>query len=105
MTLWVCKGGKRGERESRFRENNLVAIGFNLLNDLSRVQTKDELKSLYEKAWPDASEGALISSRMQPLSFGPVFPTSTVPNSQMKSKTAHYLKPIFCYSALKTSEN
>jgi restriction system protein len=57
MTLWVCKGGKRGERESRFRENNLVAIGFNLLDDLTEVQTKEELKAQYEKAWPDAPEG------------------------------------------------
>jgi len=57
MTLWVCKGGKRGERESRFKENSLVAIGFNLLNDLSKVQTREELKTLYEEAWPDASEG------------------------------------------------
>lgn len=57
MTLWVCKGGKRGERESRFIENNVIAIGFNLLDDLSKVKSKDELRSLYDKAWPDASEG------------------------------------------------
>ena len=57
MTLWVCKGGKRGERESRFKENNLIAIGFNLLDDLSKIQSREELKSLYEKKWPDASEG------------------------------------------------
>jgi restriction system protein len=57
MTLWVCKGGKRGERESRFKENNLIAIGFTLLDDLSKVQAKEELKVLYEKAWPDAAEG------------------------------------------------
>jgi restriction system protein len=57
MTLWVCKGGKRGERESRFKENSLVAIGFDRLNDLSIVQTRDELKAQYEKAWPDAPQG------------------------------------------------
>lgn len=57
MTLWVCKGGKRGERESRFKENNIIAIGFNLLDDLSKIKTREKLKSLYEKAWPDASEG------------------------------------------------
>ncbi len=57
MTLWVCKGGKRGERESRFKENGVIAIGFNLLDDLSEVQTREELKLLYEKAWPDAPEG------------------------------------------------
>ncbi len=57
MTLWVCKGGKRGERENRFKENGVVAIGFNLLDDLSKVQTKDDLKLMYEKAWPDASAG------------------------------------------------
>ena len=58
MTLWVCKGGKRGERESRFIENNLIAIGFGLLNnDLAGIKSKVELESLYEKVWPDASEG------------------------------------------------
>lgn len=57
MTLWVCKGGKRGERESRFKENNLIAIGFNQLDNLSKVQTREELKALYEKAFPNASEG------------------------------------------------
>jgi restriction system protein len=57
MTLWVCKGGKRGERESRFKENSLIAIGFNQLDDLSKVQTREELKPLYEQAWPDAAEG------------------------------------------------
>jgi len=57
MTLWVCKGGKRGERESRFKENNLIAIGFNQLENLSKVQTREELKTLYEKTFPNASEG------------------------------------------------
>jgi restriction system protein len=57
MTLWVCKGGKRGERESRFTENNVIAIGFGLLDDLSQLKSKSELTSLYEKVWPDASEG------------------------------------------------
>jgi restriction system protein len=57
MTLWVCKGGKRGERESRFIENNVIAIGFGLLNDLSEIKSKAELWFQYEKVWPDASEG------------------------------------------------
>jgi len=35
----------------------LVAIGFNLLDDLTNMQTREELKALYETAWPDASEG------------------------------------------------
>jgi len=59
MTLWVCKGGKRGERESRFIENSLIAIGFGLLDDLSVIKSREELKSLYEKIWPDTSEGRM----------------------------------------------
>lgn len=59
MTLWVCKGGKRAERESRFIENNVIAIGFGLLDDLSEMKSRSELKSLYEKTWPDASEGRI----------------------------------------------
>jgi len=57
MTLWVCKGGKRGQRESRFIENNVIAIGWGELDDLSEIESRSLLKSSYEKIWPDASEG------------------------------------------------
>lgn len=56
MTLWVCKGGKRGQREDRFIEHNVISIGFGLLDDLSQLKNKSELEALYEKTWPDASE-------------------------------------------------
>ena len=57
MTIWVCKGGKRGQRESRFIENNLVAIGWGDLDDLSKIKTRSDLRSLYENISPDASKG------------------------------------------------
>ena len=56
MTLWVCKGGKRGQREDRFIEHDVISIGFGLLNDLSKFKTRSKIEALYEKTWPDASE-------------------------------------------------
>ena len=57
MTVWVCKGGKRGQRESRFIESNVIAIGWGDLDDLSKIESRSDLRSLYEKNWPSASEG------------------------------------------------
>lgn len=57
MTVWVCKAGKRGQRESRFIENNVISIGWGELNDLSELKARSKLRSLYEKVWPDASKG------------------------------------------------
>ena len=49
MTLWLVRGGRHGEREKYAFENNLVVIGWESLPDLSRLQTKEELRTLYIK--------------------------------------------------------
>lgn len=56
MTLWLVRGGRHGEREKYAFENNLVVIGWESLPDLSRLQTKEELRTLYEETYPDQNE-------------------------------------------------
>ena len=69
MTLWVCKAGDRGQREERMLENSVLGIGWEALGDLSKIESRDELKSLYSKVYPDASMGRLNNHVGQILAF------------------------------------
>ena len=56
MTLWVLKGGERGERESRMMSASTLAIGWEELPNLNHIKTKEELRELYNKCYPQASD-------------------------------------------------
>lgn len=47
MTFWLVRADKHGEQEEGVLENNVVAIGWNDLPDLSKIETKEELEKLY----------------------------------------------------------
>jgi len=61
----MVRAGRYGEQENTVIENNIVAIGWNELSDLSKVKNKDELKNLYKKAYPDEKQTVLISQVSQ----------------------------------------
>jgi restriction system protein len=65
MSLWMVRAGRYGEQENTVIENNVVAIGWNELSDLSKAKNKDELKNLYKKAYPDEKQIVLISQVSQ----------------------------------------
>lgn len=69
LTLWICKAGNRGQREERMLENSVLGIGWEALGDLSKIQSRDELKSLYANAYPEASENRLRNHVGQILKF------------------------------------
>lgn len=46
MALWVVRAGKYGEREDYALDNNLVAIGWDQINDYSHFKTKQEIEKL-----------------------------------------------------------
>jgi len=69
LTLWVCKAGDRGQREERMLEKSVLGIGWEALGDLSKIKSRDELKSLYSKIYSDASTGRLNNHVGQILSF------------------------------------
>jgi restriction system protein len=56
MTLWVVKGGRSGERESRFLEQAAIGIGWEDLPDLSTFATRDALKDAYRAVYSGESE-------------------------------------------------
>ncbi len=56
MTLWVVKGGRKGEREERFIENGLIGIGWEGVPDLTTFQSRDAMKEGYRSVYPGESE-------------------------------------------------
>ena len=55
MAVWLVRAGRRGEQEQAALDNNLVAIGWNELPDLSDIQSREALADSYRQANPDAS--------------------------------------------------
>lgn len=51
MTFWLVRADKHGEQEDGVLENNVVAIGWNDLPDLSNITTKEELEKLYSETY------------------------------------------------------
>ncbi|WP_339909878.1 restriction endonuclease [Symmachiella dynata] len=55
MTVWLVRAGRNGEQEQVALDNNLVAIGWQKLSDLSAIDSREKLAELYENVFPDAS--------------------------------------------------
>ena len=61
MALWMVRAGKYGEQENTIFENNVFAVEWNELGDLSKIKSKDELKELYQKIYTDNSKNRMAS--------------------------------------------
>lgn len=59
MALWLVRAGSRGEREDLALEESLVIIGWEGLNDLSDIDTHEDLLARLEAAYPDAKKRTL----------------------------------------------
>lgn len=55
MAVWLVRAGKFGEQEQTAIDNDIVAVGWNALPDLSSIQSREDMASLYREAYPDAS--------------------------------------------------
>ncbi|MDP9342143.1 MAG: restriction endonuclease [Actinomycetota bacterium] len=53
MAVWVVKGGRHGEFEDTFLTEGLIGKG-GKLPDLSSVSSREELRRMFEVAYPDA---------------------------------------------------
>src|SRR5947208_761315 len=53
VRVWVVRGGRHRESEAESLADNLVAIGFWQLPDLSLVESKDDVGSLFHEYRPD----------------------------------------------------
>jgi len=65
MSLWMVRAGKYGEQEATLIENNIVAIGWNELSDLSDLKSKENLKTIYKKIYSDRSKNVSNSQISQ----------------------------------------
>lgn len=61
MTLWLVRAGKYGERENLALEKGLAVIGWEELNDLSGVKTREELYDLLEKTYLEVKPKTLLN--------------------------------------------
>jgi len=59
ITIWGIHGGRNGEAESLFEKENVVALGWKKIGDLSRLKTREEFKQQYEQVYPQAKAGAI----------------------------------------------
>ena len=54
---WLIRAGGQGELAESFRRNEIVAVGFGQLGDLSEVSSRDEILELVKRDWPESSDG------------------------------------------------
>lgn len=61
MTLWLVRAGKYGEREDLALEKGLAAIGWEELDDLSGIKTREELDELLKKTYLEVKPKTLLN--------------------------------------------
>ena len=49
QSIWVVRAGGDGQQERAVLENDVIAIGWNELSDLSSIKNRDELREYYKK--------------------------------------------------------
>lgn len=57
--FWGIHAGHSGEVDSQFKDKKVIAIGWNEIGDLSNTKTRDDIKELYKKAYPDDGIGTV----------------------------------------------
>ena len=65
MTLWGVRSGKYGERENLALENNLAVIGWDELPDLSKIDRREDLRTLLQSIYPDDKPKTLMNWESQ----------------------------------------
>ena len=58
MAIWVVRAGKYGQREQIELDENFVAIGWSDLPNLSKISSKEDLRSLYLKYYEEGKKMA-----------------------------------------------
>ena len=61
MAVWLVRAGRHGERENFVLENDVVAIGWIELPDLSQVKSREALQKICEETYPDEKPKTLIN--------------------------------------------
>ena len=54
MPVWLVRAGSRGERQDLALDQNVSAIGWDDLPDLTQFHTREELEAAFRRIYPDA---------------------------------------------------
>lgn len=69
MAVWVVRAGASGEHQDLALDKGLAVIGWSELGDLSKVKSRDDLKELCFKTYPDAKPKAALNWTAQLWNF------------------------------------
>jgi restriction system protein len=69
MSLWLVRGGSKGEYQEFAIDNNVTIIGWRELPDLSGVKSWDELIKIHEKTYPQYSKSSTVNQVGQVWTF------------------------------------
>ena len=69
MALWLTRAGRYGEREELALSNQLVAIGWEELSDLSKITSRNDLRKLMEDVYALEKRGTLTNWISQVWAF------------------------------------
>jgi restriction system protein len=69
MAIWLVRAGRNGEREDFALENGVAVIGWNELGDLSGVKSRDDVKALLQKVYPQFGKAKVNNNAGQIWAF------------------------------------
>lgn len=69
MTLWLVRAGKHGERENQALEKSVVVVGWDELEDLAGVTSREKMHELLQKTYPEAGRSTVSNWVGQLWSF------------------------------------
>lgn len=95
MALWLVRGGKHGEHEQKFLDENRVYLTWGNLNtDLSALSTKDELRDVLVQTYPHSSDGRITNNLGQIWAFSHRIQTSDWIALPSKHKSAIHFAEV-----------
>jgi len=70
MALWLARAGSRGQHEDKFLSENRICLTWSgLTRDLTKVDSRDELKAALREASPEAKDGRISQNAAQLWTF------------------------------------
>jgi len=69
MAIWLIRAGRNGEREDFALETSVAVIGWNEVPDLTKVASREELKAVIQKAYPQSPKGRISNFAGQLWAF------------------------------------
>jgi restriction system protein len=69
MAIWLVRAGRNGEREDFALENGVAVIGWSELPDLSGTKSREDVKALLQKVYPQFGKGRVNNNAGQIWAF------------------------------------